>query len=149
MIAILLGGRAAEELIFGFATTGAQDDLKRATETARRMVMEFGMSEKVGPINIAEQGPRYLSAVFRRGEEMSEEAQVVIDREVRAILVQALDKASAILKDRKQDMDELAVILLDKETLDANDLDAHFGKKLPHGSLLGPLDREDVPAPTG
>ncbi|MDP9233305.1 MAG: ATP-dependent zinc metalloprotease FtsH, partial [Actinomycetota bacterium] len=84
MIAILLGGRAAEELIFGFATTGAQDDLKRATETARRMVMEFGMSEKVGPINIAEQGPRYLSAVFRRGEEMSEEAQVVIDREVRA-----------------------------------------------------------------
>jgi cell division protease FtsH len=149
MIAILLGGRAAEELIFGFATTGAQDDLKRATETARRMVMEFGMSEKVGPINIAEQGPRYLSAVFRRGEEMSEEAQVVIDREVRAILVQALDKASAILKSRKQDMDELAVILLDKETLDANDLDTHFGKKLPHGSLLGPLDREDVPASTG
>jgi cell division protease FtsH len=149
MIAILLGGRAAEELIFGFATTGAQDDLKRATETARRMVMEFGMSEKVGPINIAEQGPRYLSAVFRRGEDMSEEAQVVIDREVRAILVQALDKASTILKSRKQDMDELAVILLDKETLDANDLDAHFGKKLPQGSLLGPLDREDVPASTG
>jgi cell division protease FtsH len=149
MIAILLGGRAAEELIFGFATTGAQDDLKRATETARRMVMEFGMSEKVGPINIAEQGPRYLSAVFRRGEEMSEEAQVVIDREVRAILVEALDKASTILKSRKQDMDELAVILLDKETLDANDLDAHFGKKLPHGSLLGPLDREGVPASTG
>jgi cell division protease FtsH len=80
---------------------------------------------------------------------MSEEAQVVIDREVRAILVQALDKASAILKSRKQDMDELAVILLDKETLDANDLDTHFGKKLPHGSLLGPLDREDVPASTG
>jgi cell division protease FtsH len=149
MIAILLGGRAAEELIFGFATTGAQDDLKRATETARRMVMEFGMSEKVGPINIAEQGPRYLSAVFRRGEEMSEEAQVVIDREVRSILVEALDKASSILKDRRQDMDELAVILLDKETLDANDLDAHFGKKLPHGSLLGPLDREGVPASTG
>jgi cell division protease FtsH len=149
MIAILLGGRAAEELIFGFATTGAQDDLKRATETARRMVMEFGMSEKVGPINIAEQGPRYLSAVFRRGEEMSEEAQVVIDREVRSILVEALDKASAILKGRRQDMDELAGILLDKETLDANDLDAHFGKKLPHGSLLGPLDREGVPAPTG
>ncbi|HEX3325710.1 MAG TPA: ATP-dependent zinc metalloprotease FtsH, partial [Actinomycetota bacterium] len=138
MIAILLGGRAAEELIFGFATTGAQDDLKRATETARRMVMEFGMSEKVGPINIAEQGPRYLSAVFRRGEEMSEEAQVVIDREVRAILVEALDKASAILTTRKQDMDELAVILLDKETLDANDLDAHFGKKQTPAPQLGP-----------
>jgi cell division protease FtsH len=145
MIAILLGGRAAEELIFGFATTGAQDDLKRATETARRMVMEFGMSEKVGPINIAEQGPRYLSAVFRRGEEMSEEAQVVIDREVRAILVEALDKASAILTTRKQDMDELAVILLDKETLDANDLDAHFGKKQKPAAQLGPLHREGVP----
>jgi cell division protease FtsH len=149
MIAVLLGGRAAEELIFGFATTGAQDDLKRATETARRMVMEFGMSEKVGPINIAEQGPRYLSAVFRRGEDMSEEAQVVIDREVRAILVQALDKASGILKGRRRDMDGLAMVLLDKETLDANDLDAHFGKKLPQGSLLGPLDREGVPASTG
>jgi cell division protease FtsH len=149
MIAILLGGRAAEEQVFGFATTGAQDDLKRATETARRMVMEFGMSEKVGPINIAEQGPRYLSAVFRRGEDMSEEAQVVIDREVRSILVEALDKASTILKGRRQDLDELAVVLLDKETLDANDLDAHFGKKVPQGSLLGPLDREGVPAQTG
>jgi cell division protease FtsH len=149
MIAVLLGGRAAEELIFGFATTGAQDDLKRATETARRMVMEFGMSEKVGPINIAEEGPRYLSAVFRRGEDMSEEAQVVIDREVRSILVEALDKAATILKGRRQDMDELAVILLDKETLDARDLDAHFGEPLPPAAELDPSGREGIPAPTG
>ncbi|MDP9224334.1 MAG: ATP-dependent zinc metalloprotease FtsH [Actinomycetota bacterium] len=148
MIAVLLGGRAAEELIFGFATTGAQDDLKRATETARRMVMEFGMSEKVGPINIAEEGPRYLAAVFRRGEDMSEEAQVVIDREVRSILVEALDKASNILKGRRQDMDELAVILLDKETLDARDLDAHFAGRLP-ATEVDPSDRQGVPAPTG
>ena len=127
MIAVLLGGRSAEELIFGFATTGAQDDLRRATEIARRMVMEFGMSEKVGPINIAEQGPRFLSPAFRRGDEVSDETEVAIDREVKSILLEGRDKARAVLREHRADLDQLAALLLEKESIGKKDLDAHFG----------------------
>ena len=127
-VAVLLGGRAAEELVFGFATTGAQDDLKKATEIARRMVMEFGMSPKVGPINIAEQGPRFLTPVFRRGEEVSEETEVAIDREVKSILLEAQDAARSILGDHREDLDGLAGTLLEKESLDRKDLEAYFGR---------------------
>jgi cell division protease FtsH len=125
-IAVLLGGRAAEELIFGFATTGAQDDLKKATEIARRMVMEFGMSSKVGPINIADQGPRFVSPAFRRGEDVSDETEVAIDREVKAILLEGQDKARRILRVRRSDLEELAVVLLERESIDRRDLDAYF-----------------------
>jgi cell division protease FtsH len=126
-IAILLGGRAAEETVFGYATTGAGDDLKKATEIARRMVMEFGMSAKVGPINISEQGPRFLSPVFRRGEDVSDETEVAIDREVKAILLEAQQKSRTILTDHRGDLDALSKVLLERETLDRADLDRHFG----------------------
>ncbi|HEU4487825.1 MAG TPA: ATP-dependent zinc metalloprotease FtsH [Actinomycetota bacterium] len=125
-IAVLLGGRAAEETVFGFATTGAQDDLKKATEIARRMVMEFGMSEKVGPINISEQGARFLSPMFRRGEDVSEETEVAIDREVKSILLEGQEKARSILSRRRADLDELSEVLLERETLDRADLDRYF-----------------------
>ncbi|CAN5573581.1 ATP-dependent zinc metalloprotease FtsH [soil metagenome] len=128
-IAVLLGGRAAEELVFGFATTGAQDDLKKATEIARRMVMEFGMSPKVGPINIASDGPRFLSPAFRRGDDVSDETEVAIDREVKALLLEGQDKARRLLAARREDLDQLAVVLLEKESLDRKDLDAYFGDR--------------------
>jgi cell division protease FtsH len=126
-IAILLGGRAAEETVFGYATTGAGDDLKKATEIARRMVMEFGMSAKVGPINISEQGPRFLSPAFRRGEDVSDETEVAIDREVKAILLEAQQKSRTILTDHRGDLDALSKVLLERETLDRADLDRYFG----------------------
>jgi cell division protease FtsH len=141
-IAVLLGGRSAEELVFNFATTGAQDDLQKATEIARRMVMEFGMSAKVGPINIANQGGRFLSPVFRRSEDVSDETEVAIDREVKAILTQAHEKARAILRDHRGDLDTLAEILLEKESIGRADLDKHFGKvpdtERPTAELTGP-----------
>jgi cell division protease FtsH len=129
-IAVLLGGRSAEELVFGFATTGAQDDLKKATEIARRMVMEFGMSDKVGPINIAEYGPRFLSPVFRRGEDVSEETEVAIDREVKSILVEAQTKARGVLSEHRDDLDALAKVLLENETLDRKELDDYFEEEV-------------------
>ena len=122
-IAVLLGGRSAEEIVFGFATTGAQDDLRKATEIARRMVMEFGMSEKVGPINIAETGPQFLAPTFHRGDNVSDETEVAIDREVKAILIRAQDRSRQILNERREDLDRLAEILLEKETLERRDLD--------------------------
>jgi len=126
-IAVLLGGRSAEEIVFGFATTGAQDDLKKATEIARRMVMEFGMSEAVGPINIADGGPRFLSPAFRRGDDVSEETEVAIDREVKGILTEARERARSIVSDHRSDLDALAKELLEKESLDRRDLESYFG----------------------
>jgi cell division protease FtsH len=128
-IAVLLGGRAAEELVFGFATTGAQDDLKKATEIARRMVMEFGMSSKVGPINISDQGNRFLAPAFRRGDDVSEETEVAIDREVKSLLLEAQDKARRILTARRDDLEGLAVVLLERESIDRKDLDGYFERK--------------------
>ncbi|MDQ3916781.1 MAG: ATP-dependent zinc metalloprotease FtsH [Actinomycetota bacterium] len=130
-IAVLLGGRSAEELVFGYATTGAQDDLKKATEIARRMVMEFGMSDKVGPVNLAGDGARFLSPAFRRSDDVSDETEVAIDREVKAILVEGRDKASAILGEHRHDLDVLAEVLLEKESLDRRDLDSHFAPTRP------------------
>ena len=130
-IAVLLGGRSAEEIVFGYATTGAQDDLKKATEIARRMVMEFGMSEKVGPVNLAGDGARFLSPAFRRGDDVSDETETVIDREVKAILQEARDKARTIVSEHRHDLDVLAEVLLEKETLDRRDLDSHFSPTKP------------------
>lgn len=132
-ITVLLGGRAAEEIVFGFGTTGAQDDLKKATEIARRMVMEFGMSEKLGPINIAEQGPTFLPGRLRRADEVSDETEVAIDREVKAMLQEARQKARQLLAGRRDDLDALAGLLLERETLDRKDLEAYFAD----GSRLG------------
>ncbi|MDQ3957859.1 MAG: ATP-dependent zinc metalloprotease FtsH [Actinomycetota bacterium] len=128
-IAVLLGGRSAEELVFGYATTGAQDDLKKATEIARRMVMEFGMSEKIGPLSLGGDGSRFLNPAFRRTEDVSDETEVAIDREVKAILFEARDRARAILADRRHDLDVLAEVLLEKESLDRRDLDSHFSPR--------------------
>jgi len=128
-IAVLLGGRAAEETVFGFATTGAQDDLKKATEIARRMVMEFGMSPRVGPINIAENGPRFLAPAFRRSEDVSEETEVTIDREVKSILLQGQQRARGILTEHREDLDVLADLLLERENLSGRDLSDHFERR--------------------
>ena len=127
MVAVLLGGRSAEQIVFGFATTGAGDDLKRATEIARRMVMEFGMSDKVGPINIGETGSRFLNPMFRQGSDVSDEAQMTIDREVKAILEEGQVKARRILTEHRNDIGELAKLLLEKESLSRRDLDDYFG----------------------
>jgi cell division protease FtsH len=139
MIAVLLGGRAAEDIVFGVATTGAGDDLRRATEIARRMVMEFGMSEKVGPINLAEQGGRFLAPTLRPTDGISDETEVAIDREVKSLLMEGRETASSILREHRSDLDELATILLDKESLSRQDFEFFFQKKestveLPSGS---------------
>jgi cell division protease FtsH len=128
-IAVLMGGRSAEELVFGFPTTGAHDDLKKATELARRMVTEFGMSRKLGPINIAEQPPGFLPRLVRRDEDVSDHTETVIDAEVRSILLEAQEKAGRILADRREHLDRLAELLLDRETLERRDLEHHLGAR--------------------
>jgi cell division protease FtsH len=130
-IAVLLGGRSAEEIVFGFATTGAGDDLRKATEIARRMVMEFGMSEAVGPMNVSADGARFLGPAFRRGDDVSEETETAIDREVKAILLEGQAKARTILRERRGDLDGLAQILLEKESIGRRELDDFYGRPAP------------------
>jgi cell division protease FtsH len=146
MLAVLLGGRSAEELVFGFATTGAGDDLRRATEIARRMVMEFGMSDKVGPVNLSGQSARFLNPIFRRGEDVSDETEMAIDREVKALLIDAQERARAILKDKRDDMDELAALLLEKESIGLREIKEHFGE--PHNADDEFLTQETEELPT-
>jgi len=132
-VAVLLGGRSAEEIVFGYATTGAYDDLKKATEIARRMVTEFGMSEKVGPVSLASDGARFLSPALRRTEDVSPETETAIDREIKAILQEGQAKARRILSEHRHDLDVLAEVLLEKESLDRRDLDSHFSPTRPVG----------------
>jgi cell division protease FtsH len=129
-IAVLLGGRSAEEEVFGTRTTGAQDDLRKATEIARRMVMEFGMSEAVGPINISPDGGRFLNPLFRRGEDVSEETEVAIDREVKQILLKGQERAREIVKQHRKDLDALKDVLLQKETIGGKEFEQYFGRRV-------------------
>jgi cell division protease FtsH len=91
------------------------------------MVMEFGMSDVVGPISIGDGGPRFLAPAFRRGESVSEETEVAIDREVKSLLTEARERARTIVSDHRSDLDALAKELLEKESLERSDLDRYFG----------------------
>ena len=128
-LTVLLGGRAAEEIVFGFATTGSHDDLKKATEMARRMVVEFGMSKEVGPINIAQPGFRFLTPGVSHGTDISDETARTIDLEVKALLQEAHEKAKVILVDHRSQLDLLARELLEKETLERDAVAAVLGAR--------------------
>ncbi|HSF31845.1 MAG TPA: ATP-dependent zinc metalloprotease FtsH [Candidatus Tectomicrobia bacterium] len=121
---VLLGGRTAEELVFQEISTGAQDDLARATNIARSMVLEYGMSEKLGPLTY-EQGQRPIfidpTTPLPRVE-VSEETAREIDREVRALVNEAHERARATLKGRRTTLDILAKTLLEKETIEGDEL---------------------------
>jgi cell division protease FtsH len=143
-IAVLLGGRAAEETVFGFATTGAHDDLRKATEIARRMVMEFGMSEAVGPINISERGSRFLSPGFQTSDGLSDETESTIDREVKSILLEGQERARTIISEHREDIDKLAQVLLEKETLERTDLEQFFGRTVKPADQELEVDEHEV-----
>jgi len=122
-LAVWLGGRAAEEMIFGDVSTGAQNDLQRATEIARTMVTQFGMSEKLGLESL--EGPRtpmFLSVPTINQKEYSEMTAQLIDEEVNQILAQAHEKATKILSSNRTHLEELAQLLLEKEVVDRPEL---------------------------
>ncbi|MDP9330493.1 MAG: ATP-dependent zinc metalloprotease FtsH [Actinomycetota bacterium] len=120
MLAFALGGRAAEEIVFGEISTGAQNDLERATEVARAMVAEYGMSGKVGPLSFGHDDP----GAFFGGQstKMSGHTAELIDREVAALVNEAHDRATAILKDRRELLDRLAQLLVTTEVIEGDEL---------------------------
>jgi cell division protease FtsH len=131
-LAILLGGRSAEELAFDQVSTGAQNDLERATEIARAMVVEYGMSEKLGPLSFGRDGFRGADGrVLFPGErsEMSEETARVVDQEVSRLVGVARDRAREILGGKKGLLDRLAGLLMVREVLEGKELSEYFEGK--------------------
>ena len=159
-----LGGRAAEDLIFGRITTGAQNDLERVTKMAYSMVTIFGMNEKVGRVSFNDPNGEYQ---FKKP--YGEETATVIDQEVRALIEVAYQKTAGLLKTKRHELELVAKELLDKEILFKDDLERLIGKrpfdekKLHHTAEMGdphkhvlnpnnevpPLPEEDVVDPTG
>ncbi|HVV81506.1 MAG TPA: ATP-dependent zinc metalloprotease FtsH [Kofleriaceae bacterium] len=123
-IAILLGGRVAEEIIFNQKTTGAGNDIERATELARAMVTEWGMSDEFGPLNFAGSKQEvFLGRDFASSERHSEDTSQRIDAEIRRIVMQQYERVSKLLAAHKEDLERVADALLDYETIDGDDID--------------------------
>jgi cell division protease FtsH len=118
-IRVSLGGRAAEELVFGDATTGAESDIQQVTRIARGMVERWGMSEKVGFLTVAPQDGQ--SMLLPGAEPVSEATQELIDSEVRRIVDEEQDATDQLLADNRERLDALAEALLERETLDETD----------------------------
>jgi cell division protease FtsH len=123
-IMVLLGGRAAEEIVFGERTSGAGNDLERVTEIARKMVCEWGMSEKVGPITFGKGEEQiFLGKELSRPKDYSEETAVEIDSEIRRIVGENYSKAKAVLEENIDLLHKLTEVLLDKEVIDGKELE--------------------------
>lgn len=128
MITYALGGRVAEELMFNEITTGAANDIERATDLARRMVRQWGMSDRLGPINYGDSHKEvFLGKDYSHVREYSEETAMQIDNEVRTIIMGCMEDAKKILTDKKELLHRLAETLIEKETLNADEITAIIG----------------------
>lgn len=121
-LTVMLGGRAAEELVFGYTSTGAADDLQRATEMARRMVRQFGMARRLGPVALEAPVGLLGEADWWGGRDYSPETAREVDEEIRAILQKAYERARKLLSEHRQALVSLAQELLEKETLEGKEL---------------------------
>ncbi len=120
-----LGGRTAEELVFGEITTGAEDDLNKTTDTAKRMVMRWGMSEKLGPRTFGrDSGQPFLGRDFGHEADYSEEIAREIDDEIRRIVEDAHERARKVLSDHMDEMQRLSKVLIEYETIDREQFQA-------------------------
>lgn len=123
-IAVMMGGRVAEELVLHLQTTGAGNDIERSTELARKMVCEWGMSEKLGPLTFGKKEEEiFLGREFARHRDYSEETARLIDSEVRSIVNQGYEKAKEIIQQNIEILHRLANTLLEKEVLDGRQID--------------------------
>jgi cell division protease FtsH len=123
-LAVRLGGRAAELLVLGEASTGASNDLAGATQLAVRMVREWGLSDRVGPIGYTSDGPGYLGENGLTSRPYAETTQRSIDEEVARLLREAQERATSLLSSHRPELDRVVALLLEKETIDGSELQA-------------------------
>src|SRR5437879_8522525 len=122
-ITAILGGRVAEEIVFGEITTGAANDFEKATDLARKMVTEFGMSDKLGPLTLGtKHGPVFLGRDLVESRNYSDEIAYEIDKEVRGIIDECYGRARGVLTDHRVILDRVAKALLERESLDSDEL---------------------------
>jgi cell division protease FtsH len=137
MITYALGGRAAEKIIFNQLTTGAGNDIERATEIARKMVCEWGMSDKLGPLAYGNREEElFLGREITRSRNFSEETAIAIDEEVKRIVLNGMKRAEKILRTNVSTLHRLAEALLEREILDSDEID-----RVLKGEQLPPTDR--------
>jgi cell division protease FtsH len=141
-LAIRMGGRAAELIVFGETSTGAASDLAGATALATRMVREFGMSKVLGPVGFASGSPMYLGGEELANRPYAEATQRVIDREVATLLREAEQRAIDMLTAHRTALDRLTDLLLERETIDGTDVDAILRRTAEH---LGTANGHRVP----
>jgi cell division protease FtsH len=132
-IAVALGGRAAEKIVFNDLTTGAQEDIEKATTIARKMVCEWGMSETIGPLAFGQKEEQiFLGREIAQHRDYSEQTAVLIDKEVRKVVDEALANAEKIVADNIDKLNDLANALLEREILDREEVEKLLkGEKLP------------------
>ena len=124
MVTVLLGGRAAEEIVLGSITTGAGNDLERATEIARKMVCEWGMSEKLGPLTYGRKDELiFLGRDFVQSKDYSDTTARLIDQEVKRIVSECHERARSIIQANRETLERLATALLKKEVLDGPEIE--------------------------
>lgn len=145
MIAYALGGRAAEKLIFDRITTGAGNDIERATDIARKMVCDWGMSEKLGPLKYgAAEHEVFLGRDYGQQKNFSENTGRIIDDEIRSIIERGLHRAESILAENIEQLHRISNALLERETLEGHELDTIL-----NGGTLPPFEkRVEPPTPT-
>jgi cell division protease FtsH len=145
-VIVMMGGRVAEELVFKELTTGAQNDLENATELVRRMVCEFGMSDRLGTLTYGKRERQvFLGRDLFEERNYSEQTAVLIDEEIRRIIDSCYDQAKDELQSHRQQLDLLAHSLLEKEVLDGEEVKRILG--LPPGTAAAAPGTNDHPAP--
>jgi cell division protease FtsH len=144
----MLGGRAAEEVVYGTRTTGAESDIEQATEIARNMVTRWGMSSRLGMVRLAPRQNAYLGSWDGSGgaKPFSEETARTIDAEVRAIISDSQDQARSLLSAHRKELDALVAALLEHETLDEQQIRAATGLS-PPASLNISAEKASSPSP--
>jgi cell division protease FtsH len=124
MITYALGGRAAEKIIFDKFTTGAGNDIEKATNIARKMVCEWGMSDKLGPLTWGENEQElFLGREITKHRNYSEKTAIDIDEEIRSIVLKCMNRAEGIIVEHKDALNRLADALLEREILDADEIE--------------------------
>jgi cell division protease FtsH len=143
-MAMTLGGRAAEELVFNEVTTGAANDIERITSTAKQMIMRFGMSEKLGPRVLGRNHDMpFLGREMGAEPDYSEEIAKEIDDEIRRVIEEAHDKATTVLREHIAELHKLSAILIERETIDKSQFE-----RLLQGESEETVFAEEPPAPT-
>jgi cell division protease FtsH len=137
MIAYAMGGRAAEKIVFNQLTTGAGNDIERATALARKMVCEWGMSEKLGPLTFGKKEEEiFLGREIAQHRDYSEQTAIMIDEEVKKIVNRGMERAETILRENMDILHRLSAALLEREILDSEEID-----KVMKGEVLPPFEK--------